>query len=82
METRKLQLSGTQTQDSIRADITFHLILLGSSVCSVGSFLDKGEQLGQIDRLQHHIFTIVHLIENELFLTCEALADIFMCHIC
>lgn len=50
METRKLQLSGTQTQDSIRADITFHLILLGSSVCSVGSFLDKGEQLGQTDR--------------------------------
>lgn len=77
MVTRKLELSGTQTQDSIRADITFHLMLLGSPQSAAHSFLRKESSWDRLTGLQHHIFTMEHH-----FLTCEALADIFMCHIC
>lgn len=50
MVTRKLQLSGTQTQDGIRAHTTFNSMLLGSPWSAASSFLEKGEQLGQTDR--------------------------------
>jgi len=48
--TRKLQLSGTRTQDVIRARTTFNLTLMGSPRPAASSFPEKGEWLGQTDR--------------------------------